>query len=669
MASNQQNGQLPQYDNFGYVNDGSEATPYSEQPPIDYGVSGIEPAPKKFIPRIIGVSEKGGLKDQSEFSHPPSTPTALIDPSQPRFSLNNDQNEKNATVQVQPENGDDEDPGDDRDTWDSPLEFLLSCISMSVGLGNVWRFPGVAARNGGGAFLIPYLVVLLVIGRPLYYLEMCLGQFSKYGQVKVWNLSPIFKGVGYGSITGVIALVSYYCALMAITVYFFFASFAKDLPWSVCDDTDKDYNCTFVSEENYAELYYYTEVFPQKENLDDGLGKLHWKLALCLVLSWLLVFLSLVKGVKSSGKVAYFTAIFPYIVLIILLIRGVTLKGAGSGILYFITPEWSALYKPKVWYAAVEQCFFSLATGFGPIINFASYNKFSQGIYKDALIISFMDTFTSLLAGCTVFAVMGNLVEESKTLEFEDITGGPGLAFVLYPQAIAKFDWVPQLFAVLFFLMLFTLGIGSATSLTGGVITILCDQFTTWKRWLVTLVVCTLGCLVGLMYVTEGGMLLLDLVDHYGAGFIVYLMVMCECAGISWVYGLSNICDDIEFMLGRQVGIYWRACWGFIIPVGLFANLLYYLITEPEFQSGEFPYPKVATICGWLLTGFAAALIPAWGIHAVATRKKASFQEKIVEATKPTHRWGPQQKKLRSEWQAFRAQREGQRSKKRFLIF
>ncbi|ODM95691.1 Sodium-dependent nutrient amino acid transporter 1, partial [Orchesella cincta] len=611
------------HDNEGYIRDGSEDL-------VDYTVAAVDPAPRKYIPRIV---------------------CDLI------------------LLLFFKENTDDG-PGDDRDTWDNPLEFLLSCISMSVGLGNVWRFPGVAARNGGGAFLIPYLIILLLVGRPLYYLEMCIGQFSRFGQVKVWNMSPIFKGIGYGAITGTIAQLSYYCSLMAITLYFLVASFAKDLPWAVCDDTDKDYNCTAIGPENYADNYYNKDVFPKKANIDDGLGNLNWKLSLCLVSVWVLVFFTLVKGVKSSGKVAYFTAIFPYVVLIILLVRGLTLKGAWEGIKYFITPEWSALYKPRyVWYAAVSQCFFSLTTGFGPIIMFSSYNPFRQDVYKDALIISFIDTFTSLLAGCTIFSVMGNLVEESEDLEFSDIEGGPGLAFVLYPQAIAKFGWAPQFFAVMFFLMLLTLGLGSAASLAGAVITIICDQFPIWKRWLVTLIVCICGCLVGLMYVTEGGTLMLDLIDNYGAGFIVYVMAMVECAAISYVYGLSNICNDIEFMLGRHVGIYWRVCWSFVIPVGLAANLLYFLITEPEFKSGSVSYPKVATICGWLLTGFAAALIPAWAIHTVATRKAKSLKEKIIEASKPTHRWGPQKKQLRSEWLAFRAEKDAKRSKKRFLCF
>ncbi|CAL8128749.1 unnamed protein product [Orchesella dallaii] len=604
------------HENRGYIQDENEPAPYIQQPQRDQKVPTVELAPGKFLPN---------------------------------------------TFEAELEN---EEP--ERETFGNPIEFIFSCVSMSVGLGNVWRFPATAAKNGGGAFLIPYLIVLLLIGRPLYYLEMCLGQFSKFGPVKVWNMSPLFKGVGYGSVFSVICVLSYYCSLMAITVYYFVASFSTELPWSVCNE--EKFNCTEIGEESYAHHYFHKEVFPSLPNIDDGLGSLHWKLALCLVGSWTLVFLSLVNGVKSSGKVAYFTAIFPYVVLSILLVRGLTLEGAWSGILYFITPRWSALLSPKVWYAAVEQCLFSLGTGAGTIIYLSSHNKFKQNLFRDALIISFTDTFTSLLAGCTIFSVMGNLVATSKNLTFEHIEGGSSLAFILYPQAIAQFDWAPQFFSVLFFLMLFTLGVGSTTPLAGNVITIICDQFTTWKRWLVTLVVCVGGCLLGLVYVTEGGPFMLDLVDHYGVGLIIYVMAMLECFAISYVYGLSNWCNDIEFMLGRKVGIYWKVCWAFIVPVGLLANLLYYLITEPEFMAGNVPYPKLVTVFGWLLTAFAVALVPAWGLHTVVTRKAATFKEKFTISFQPTEEWGPQQPTLRREWLLFRAEKDAEQSKTKCLV-
>jgi len=117
-------------------------------------------------------------------------------------------------------------------------------------------------------------------------------------------------------------------------------------------------------------------------NIDDGIGSPDWRLLLCLLFSWLFIFVTLVRGVRSSGKVAYFTAIFPYIVLLILLVRGVTLEGAGTGIKYFFEPQWDKLYDVKVWYEAVAQCFFSLNTGFGSIMMFSSYNPFKHNIYR-----------------------------------------------------------------------------------------------------------------------------------------------------------------------------------------------------------------------------------------------------------------------------------------------
>lgn len=267
-----------------------------------------------------------------------------------------------------------------RDKFKNSWEFLMSCISMCVGLGNIWRFPGVAAANGGGAFLVPYLIVLLLVGRPVYYLEMCIGQFSSTGQVKVWEMSPILKGVGYGSLVAVICTCTYYVSIMAITLYYFIASFSSPLPWAPCALSNAT-NCNQTAGTAASE-YFDQIVFPQLPNIDNGLGNLNLPLAGCLVLSWCFLFITLVKGVKSSGKVAYFTAIFPYAVLFVLLIRGVTLPGAWKGIKIFLMPDWGKLIKTEVWYAALEQCFFSMTIGYGCVTMFSSYNKFRHTVYK-----------------------------------------------------------------------------------------------------------------------------------------------------------------------------------------------------------------------------------------------------------------------------------------------
>ena len=151
------------------------------------------------------------------------------------------------------------------------------------------------------------------------------------------------------------------------------------------------------------------------------------------------------------------------------------LDGAIEGILFYIKPQWEQLLNLKVWYAAVTQSFFSLSTGFGALITYSSYNDFKHNSYRDAWIISFTDTFTSLLAGFVIFSILGSLAHELGVPVKDVVDSGPGLAFVSYPSALAKFDVVPQLFSVLFFLMLITLGLGSATGLTTGIITVFCD--------------------------------------------------------------------------------------------------------------------------------------------------------------------------------------------------
>uniref|UniRef100_A0A182T2X7 Transporter n=1 Tax=Anopheles maculatus TaxID=74869 RepID=A0A182T2X7_9DIPT len=124
-----------------------------------------------------------------------------------------------------------------RDKWGKDIEFLLSCIALSVGLGNVWRFPFTALENGGGAFVIPYLIVLLLVGRPIYYLEMLISQFSSRGCINVYDASPAMRGIGVGQTYSTFIVMTYYASLMAVTMRYLIASFADPLPWSECSDS------------------------------------------------------------------------------------------------------------------------------------------------------------------------------------------------------------------------------------------------------------------------------------------------------------------------------------------------------------------------------------------------------------------------------------------------
>ncbi|XP_055532517.1 sodium-dependent nutrient amino acid transporter 1 isoform X2 [Wyeomyia smithii] len=557
-----------------------------------------------------------------------------------------------------------------RDQWGKGIEFLMSCIAMSVGLGNVWRFPFIALENGGGAFVIPYIIVLLLVGKPVYYMEMIIGQFSSRGSVKIYDCAPIMRGVGYGQVFSVIALITYYSSLMSIILSYLFDSFRSPLPWAHCrpewgpncldavakasskKGSGNDNNTTDIV--SSSELYFKRVVLKEISSIDDGIGYPDWQLTLFLCLSWSIVLLTLIKGVKSAGKASYFLALFPYLVMTILLVRACTLPGAVNGIVYFLKPQWDKILEPKVWYAAVTQCFFSLSICFGNIIMYSSYNKFRHNVHRDATIVTSIDTLTSLLAGCTIFGILGHLAHVVGTDEVGTVVKpGAGLAFISYPEAIAKFDVVPQVFSVMFFLMLFVLGIGSNVAMTSCVMTVIRDQFPRVKNWQAASVIAVCGVCLGSIYVTPGGQYILTLVDHFGASFIALVLAIAELLAIGWIYGVERFCKDVEFMLGSRPNIYWRLCWRWITPLLMIVILIYSLATLEPLTYQGYTYPSIAYALGWCISAFGLLQLPIWGFYAVLKQDGETFSQKIMNTFRPLQNWGPIEPALNQEYKKF----------------
>ncbi|XP_074605414.1 sodium-dependent nutrient amino acid transporter 1-like isoform X1 [Brevipalpus obovatus] len=551
-----------------------------------------------------------------------------------------------------------EDPEDEkpkRGQWSGELEFLLSCISMSVGLGNVWRFPYVAYNNGGGAFLIPYLVLVFLIGRPLYYLELVVGQFSSSNPINVWRAAPALKGIGFAQMISGSYVSVFYNYLMALTIYYFFASFQNPLPWTVCDESKEwSRNCSLafhsnLSHGNHADLtekYFHKEVLKLSHGLDE-ITWFNWKLAGCLFLAWAFVFLSIVKGVQSLGKVSYFTAIFPFVVLTAILVAALAVEGAIDGIIYFFKPDWYKLWDPIVWYNAVLQSFFSLGVSGGSLVMYASYNNFRKNVYKDVIIISVIDTISSLLAGCVIFSVLGSMAFE-RGVDVSEVANkdGVGLAFVAYPQALSQLDFLPSVWSIMFFLMLFTLGVGSSVAMVETFLTCLKDQFPIvlkHKEW-AAFIVCLIFFLLGLPLTTDGGLYLMKLFEDYGVGISVFMYGIFETVGFMWIYGVDNLCRDIKFMVGMTVGIFWRICWTFVIPVLLTVLFIYGSIQMRNDNSKQDPLvagiPWWGIMIGWIMAFIAAAQIPFWVLIAIM-QQSGSLKERVKKAFTHTKDWGP----------------------------
>uniref|UniRef100_A0A182JD70 Transporter n=1 Tax=Anopheles atroparvus TaxID=41427 RepID=A0A182JD70_ANOAO len=540
-----------------------------------------------------------------------------------------------------------------RAKWNRNIEFLLSCVALSVGFGNVWRFPYTAMSNGGGAFLIPYLIVLLVVGRPIYYLEMVMGQFSSRGCVKVFDVAPLMRGIGVGQTLTMALILGFYAAILAISVHYFVVSFAGTLPWARClpewtdcVDSESKLRVWNASLRPSAEIYFHKSVMHSQSTNDGGLGWPDLKLALCLLFCWLCIAVILIRGIRSSGKASYFLAIFPYIILLVLLVRTCTLEGAGDGILYLLKPQWEKLLDVKVWYAAVTQCFFSLTISLGAVIVYASYNNFSNNIYRDAMIISWLDTFTSIISGIVVFGIVGNIAHVTGSSMTNIKLQGPELTFITYPDAIAKFDAGQNVFAVLFFLMFFLLGLGSNTGIVTTIVAAVKDRFPQLADWKLVSAISIFGFTCGLVYITPVGLEVLDVVNTYGVEMTVLTLVILEVVTFCWLYGVARICQDIKFMLGIATGIFWRLCWAFVTLAIIFTIWVFGFIT---FKPPTVPFGL--NVFGWCLFVLVVVQVPLWAGFAVSERPEAGLMGKIKAACHPTPDWGPEDVTLRKQYQ------------------
>uniref|UniRef100_A0A669AZU2 Transporter n=1 Tax=Oreochromis niloticus TaxID=8128 RepID=A0A669AZU2_ORENI len=471
-----------------------------------------------------------------------------------------------------------------RDKWSKKMDFLLSVIGFAVDLGNVWRFPYICYQNGGGAFLIPYILMAIFGGVPLFYMELALGQFHRTGAISIWkHICPIFKGIGYAICIIALYVSFYYNTIIAWALFYFYSSFSSILPWTNCDNVWNTPDCTnYFGMDNItwtnasrspAEEFYTRNVLEihKSSGLRD-VGGVRWQLMLCLFLIFTIVYFSLWKGVKTSGKVVWVTATLPYIVLFILLIRGATLPGAWRGVVFYLKPQWGKLLETSVWVDAAAQIFFSLGPGFGVLLALSSYNSFTNNCYRDAIVTSLVNCLTSFVSGFVIFTVLGYMAE-MRQVEVEDVARdkGPSLLFITYPEAIANMMG-STFFAIIFFVMMITLGLDSTFGGLEAIITAVLDEYPDQfyhRRELFVLclvVVCFLGSLSTL---TNGGAYVVKLLEEFGVGCSIIAVGFLEAIAVSWFYGIHRFSNDVQAMLGKAPGLFWKVCWVAISPAFL----------------------------------------------------------------------------------------------------
>ncbi|OCT73096.1 sodium-dependent neutral amino acid transporter SLC6A17 [Xenopus laevis] len=535
-----------------------------------------------------------------------------------------------------------------RPAWGSKVQYILAQVGFSVGLGNVWRFPYLCHQNGGGSFLLLYALLLLIIGIPLFFLELAAGQSIRQGSIGVWkHISPRLAGIGFAScvVCGFVAL--YYNVIIGWSLFYLFNSFHYPLPWTNCPTLHNQTQEVAECAKSTPTTYFWYRSALNVTNTIEG-SQMNWPMTGCLCLAWFLVCGGMIKGIKSSGKVMYFSSVFPYVVLFCFLIRGLLLEGAADGIRIMFTPKLEIWGNIQVWRQAATQVFFALGLGFGSVIAYSSYNDRHNNCHFDAILVSFINFMTSVLATLVVFAVLGfraNVLTEKcvetnmekiidllrngslhedvvpmKNLtnpeysqwykrtsdmldlqqygisdcKVEDVMNegveGTGLAFIAFTEAMTHFPASP-FWSILFFLMLLNLGLSTMFGNMQGIITPLLDNFPYLrkKKTIFTVLCCIIGLLTGLIFVQRSGSYFVSMFDDYSATLPLIIVVIFENIAVAWVYGAERFMEDIRGMLGHRPYRIYKYMWQYISILGMIALLLASLIRMcidyPKYQS------------------------------------------------------------------------------------
>ncbi|XP_061688263.1 sodium- and chloride-dependent neutral and basic amino acid transporter B(0+) [Syngnathoides biaculeatus] len=551
----------------------------------------------------------------------------------------------------------------ERGNWTNKTEYMLSLTGYAIGLGTIWRFPYLAFKNGGGAFVIAYFTMLVLFGIPLYFLESAIGQFASQGTVNAWRAVPLLQGVGVGSVLSTGLMSIYYNVIVSYGLFYLFASFQSPLPWlkslswgdrncsdkpSVANWTQDNLTC--MSSDNLdvrvhsPSEQYWDGVALQRSSSIEETGPIVWHLAVCLLLISIVVSVVLIKGIKSSGKVMYFTTLFPCGALVILLIRGVTLEGARDGIDFYIGAKsnFTKLAEVEVWKDAATQTAFALAIAGGGLVTLASYGRFHNNVFVDSLVISVINHAASFLAGFSIFSILGHMSHIYQVPIGEVVKDGFGLAFIAYPEALTKLP-IPTLWSILFFFMIFIVGLDSQFTTFEVIATTFMDAFPKSRRAYVS-VGCSCICfLLDLPMVTKAGIYWVTLLDTFLGNSVLIVLALMEIIGFCYIYGMNRLIEDIEMMIGKKsfwFWLWWRVCWFFISPCILLVILVWSVKSFKPPSYGEVKLPSWAVAVGWCATALPLIWIPVIAVYKMS-RAEGNLWKRLKSLCSPAEEWHP----------------------------
>ncbi len=490
----------------------------------------------------------------------------------------------------------------------------MAAVGSAIGLGNIWRFSYMCYRNGGGTFLVPYLIALLTTGIPLMILEFAIGhKMQTSAPHSMHRIHPRWEWLGWWPVLFVMFGIDlYYVVIIAWCGLYMLAAFrgmwgagsAAAFPWQ----TDPD--------------GYFHQVFLRLSDNVFAIGGVSWPILGMTIVVWFILWLicthNVDRGIELASRI-FMPALF--VLTLILVVWGLTLDGAGEGIRQYLKPDVSKLGDVQVWRDAYSQIFFSLSIGFGIMIAYASYLPRQTDLVRSAFVTSFCDCGYSILAGFAVFSILGFMAAQTGARVQDVATEGPGLCFVVYPQAIAALPHFRGLFGSLFFLTLMVAGITSAMSIVEAFASAMVDKFG-WNRFRVVTISCIIGVFGSIIFTTRAGLLWLDIVDHFLNSYGLVVVGLFECLLVGWYYRI----DKLHFHLSsaRQGAypklwdIWWEWSVTFVAPMVLLIILVWSALDDLRRPYGGYPKEALLSIgMGVILVTFLAS-----GFFSTLTRHK-----------------------------------------------
>ena len=437
----------------------------------------------------------------------------------------------------------------DKNEWGSNLSFILAMIGSAVGLGNIWRYPYVLYSNGGGAFYIPYIVAILLMGIPFLILEYGVGYNFKSSFAKaITKIDSKWQYLGWLLPVAVFMIMIYYSAILGWDGIYMILSFTKG--WGADPNT------------------FFTANLLQASSSYTGLMNFIPVIAVAMLVGWVIIWLISHRDLEAGlGKVSKILVPALFIIMIIIVGFSLTLPGASIGLAELFNPDWSLLTHFEIWMAAFGQIVFSLSLGMSIAFTYASYTKDDADLVTNTISIALANSLFENFAALGVFSILGYMSLQSGTAVADLVTQGTGLVFIVYPTVFNVLGQWALVLGPLFFLTVYLAGLTSILSTIEPLSFSIQNKFG-WSRSRTMTVLIIVGAAVSMVYATSFGGDLLGFVDTFINQIALLLGVILECIIFAWIFKAEKL---IDFMNSRsktiKLGNWWLVVVKYALPI------------------------------------------------------------------------------------------------------